>query len=98
MKKLKFRIVIYDNDGQPRNEKYCRSVEEICDFLEISKSTYSHFIGKTMKLSMPKTEFLQNVEIFKLTSEEINEINKINTKEDTINSNQEKLSEIWNKM
>ena len=98
MKKIKFKIVISDDEGKVRNEKYCRTVQEICDFLEITRSTYINFINKSMKLNMPKTEFLKNVEIIKLTSEEIKDINDINTVEDTIKSNQEKLSKIWNKM
>ena len=91
----KFIVRVYNKEKTECKERYCGSIDEICELLGIKKTTYRSFQQKKLKMNTPKTEFLQFVEIIRLKKEDTV---KPPPKYQSTYDSDKKLDDIFNKM
>ena len=98
MKNIKYKVTVYNLDKTDSKIKYFRTTDEICEFLGIEQTTYQSFVLNRLKLTVPKTQFLQYVNIEKLSEEEKVRINKLKIKQSPKEIIKNKLDELFDKM
>ena len=98
MKNIKYKVIVHNMDKTESKTKLFRTTDEICAFLRISRPTYQSFVLNRLKMTVPKTHFLNYVEIVKLSKEQRDKINKNDDTLSTEELTESKLDDLFSQM
>ena len=98
MKNIKYKVIVHNMDRTESKTKLFRTTAEICKFLGISSRTYQSFMLNRLKMTVPKTHFLNFVEIEKLTKEQRDKINKSEDTQTKEEMTESKLDDLFSQM
>ena len=94
----KFLVKVWNEDKTEYKETKFKKTQEVIDFLGITRHAYNNFMLGRTKKNTPKTAFLKNVEIKRLTKDDMK--NKIAPKKYYVSKHDpnKKINELFNKI